>query len=75
MPFTRKLNVVELKWQVFWLLSFRSPSHSLWKNSGNAHRKLILNISMKFTATGIAPELHRTSLLTPRYEETVSGRR
>jgi len=67
--FTRKPGKIKCIWQVFWLGLNRTPSHPaggvtvVWR-SGKSDGNRWLPFT-NLTATGIAPELHRTSLLIP----------
>jgi len=51
--------------QVFWLIPIFLPSHMPKHTVACSGRSFLLYIRRGFTATGIAPVFHRTSLLTP----------
>jgi hypothetical protein len=62
-PFTRKLNVVEWMWQVFWLKALL-PSHSVFNRTVVVDYLLLKSLLWRdlgrlFTATGIAPDFNR----------------
>ena len=72
MPFTRKLNVVYVIWQVFWLKALSKPSHSdepkqwYFFNNFTLFKPLYGGVwGRLLTATGIAPDFLRLTAGTP----------